>query len=1622
MKKTSKKMLAILMAAAMVITILPSFAITSVADVNNPLKAASYLTDEGSFNALISDGFVTKTGNVSWSSSENAAYFNGGYLSLNCNPLKTVTNASGFTISFDAKVSDMNAQTGSIFQLYDSTNARKYFAVNGGSSSHWRRFAIYNNDGSHDDNNNGMTGYWTADFDNTGYCEEGGTDFSNESTLPDSNRWYNVTISMDSTGYLYYYVDGEQRAKFKTTYGGTDGATITPDKVKAAFASFDKLTFGHSIIPSRDNNYWLGYFNGYIRDVRFYATADTNVVGVTNAIAKYEMKMDKAASEKYYTNMQNAYNKYVNACKGLDAYLYGDDTGVSLSTLASELNSATGSMSEWTKPTANVVTQYGANSGNTNYAERYSVNLLASNQVGDTAHSGRSEAGESIAFTGTSNSTEVNVMYGQNVLLFDDPNTIPQFPVVFRDRIGNYNLGKNSKRYTHTVYPASNTNNTNNNDSSEFKLENDKESGHYRDWHGYDNDTNRLDYSYMYDQSSKVSGQADRFSCDSNGHWSNANNTGCKNTYPTNWNAYANAIKYIGGDPGVAMKDVQITWAYRVSSSEKPGADSNTQFGAGSATQHTYIYNYYGIKNKLNGKSGVFSSVSNYKDGQLSTMFGNFDIITRDWLTIKNNSDNVADISATNTAYSNIGNAPDADDGTRTTNYGKLRAELAAYAATFNSNAAALGVTTSSFTNFQTDFRAVRTMFTNVDNNGYANPSADLGTLYTNLKAKFEALDPLYDMTSYEEDYEEAKDFVDTLGTENQAYTTTSLNALKSLLDNAVYRKAAYGGTKDRADIGTKADQAAVDGEIESINAQKDVLDALYNFTDYDSVYSAATAVTATLGQDSQAYTTSTINALQTAVSNAAYQPNDGTPDRYDVGVNKDSAAIATEKGAIESAYSALEAIASFDALDAAKQAWLDYIDANAASYTTTSKAAFAAYLNNATEFPIAHSNITARRNMGAVSDQATVNAEKDKYVGINPASYLEALADFSELDAAYAAAIAETTTTLTSQYTTTSLTNARTYLNNASEFPIEKNSVTRADTGVSAQSTVNSERDKYLNWKTTFTGFDRLADLRYLEEYYDKANTLLLSLDGKAAQYSEESLRTLIQAVQAANVSTYVNANAAARADYGQTVQADANSLADNIKAAMDSLAPAPLINAESGNAADTTALKAAVSKINSLDPDAYDLSTDSISSAIGAVNDAIGATENETAKTVSYVGDGGSATINVVGSSVESQETVNALTDVILTAITVSVKKYNVTTDTGVLIGVNNGRYEDGKANYGATMTFSTSDPETAWYLEIQTGSMHKKNAFQGYGQRLQTKVLGTTTVHAVTKQEGESRVKVLRSYDSNPVGEKSPIQIVEYVTTGASYELPEAPALAYYEFDKYYIGETAYEAGATVTINEDTDIIAHYTSSPEASCAINSTNLAGAETNLSVVYNEKVTLQGGEGTYAWIEATDNAGHYRPFHIGAKVEFLATESTTLRAVNKTEFDSYKFTFPTINLRKSGVKTATITVDGVEKERTTFNAQMLAGGKDIQEYGILVAAPSSKNGPAITPDESQVIIENSGQQEGYAILRAKSTKLVGANQFTIALNNIPPGYIYRGYVIYTENGATKTAYSQAMR
>ena len=541
------------------------------------------------------------------------------------------------------------------------------------------------------------------------------------------------------------------------------------------------------------------------------------------------------------------------------------------------------------------------------------------------------------------------------------------------------------------------------------------------------------------------------------------------------------------------------------------------------------------------------------------------------------------------------------------------------------------------------------------------------------------------------------------------------------------------------------------------------------------------------------------------------------------------------------------------------------------------------------------------------------------------------------------------------------------------------------------------------------------LADITNLELAYSKANKLLLSLNGKAPLYDATSLQNLLNAVNATGEDSGKTAkqmfesDSYARKDYAQIEEgADSDEMATAINSAL-----AALTVAAPEDVSDMSTYEAAVEKINNLDKDIYEAS-ESISSAVSTINKTVASST-----TKSYTGTGGSATINVFKEGVDDEDVGDAVNR-ILYALNASVRSYPVLTDSGVestsfIKGTATGSSSPYSATYGSTMTCTADSEDTAWYLEIKTVSVHKEPAFWGYGQTMTTRVLGTTTVTTVQRDaENDTRVKIIRQYDDVATSELSPIQLVEFVPNNSSYTLPEAPAFANKTFDKYYISGTPYNAGASVTISGDTDIVARYTSST-ADCAINATDINSVAHNSTVHYNDKVELDGGENAYAWVEEV-STGVYRPFYIGRNISFYATESVTIFAVNRTAFNSYNFTIPCVNLRKGGVVTS--------GSKITFNAQLVDGGANIREYGILIGAPSNKgtNGtPAYTPSRDQVIIENSGQQEGYAVLRAKSTKLVGAKQFSISVASLPDGYVYRGYVIYDDGESLQTVYTDLM-
>ena len=631
---------------------------------------------------------------------------------------------------------------------------------------------------------------------------------------------------------------------------------------------------------------------------------------------------------------------------------------------------------------------------------------------------------------------------------------------------------------------------------------------------------------------------------------------------------------------------------------------------------------------------------------------------------------------------------------------------------------------------------------------------------------------------------------------------------------------------------------------------------------------------------------------------------------------------------------------------------------------------------------PVDYSESTYRADFpGTVTLAANeIKAAVEEFNKIN----LVKRADFSTLDSAYASANTTIATLGTnSQAKTTSSIRNLISVVNKSAFEPNDGTFDRANLAYDDyQEAIDAEADA-INSK--ITALDTLADLEDFDEAYTLGRNTLLALDGKQAQYKAAAINNLKTALTAGATVTYANSDAETRLDYGQAVQTAANGYETNIENAI-----AALSTSTNENYIDVSAYNPAYNKITNLDKDAYDEESTSISSAKSGAEAAVTYTS-----AVSYDG----STINVIDNSVD-QADVDAAVTTMLTALTTSVKRYNITATEGVEISSNNGSYEEGKATYGTKMTFDSNDAETAWYMSYSSNATTKAEQYLGYGERVSTGVLGNMNVRAVKKTaEAPNKLTINRNYSDNPTTHG--ITLITY--TGSSYTLPAAPAIAYYEFQNYTYNGTTYNAGDTITVTgKNTVVSANYNkvSGNAYTVKISSTSGDGDLYNTSASYNTKIE-KSAPGAYGWVKV--EGGKETMYYVGSDLTYFVYDSIELKAV-ATKPSGYTG-IPTVYLRESG----TVKSDaGNGKTKITLNGNYVTDGYEIVEYGILLG--KAKAGGTITDED--VVVENAGSDvsENYSVLRAKATKTVGANQFSIGVTTSMTGaFKYRGYVMYKD-------------
>ena len=554
-------------------------------------------------------------------------------------------------------------------------------------------------------------------------------------------------------------------------------------------------------------------------------------------------------------------------------------------------------------------------------------------------------------------------------------------------------------------------------------------------------------------------------------------------------------------------------------------------------------------------------------------------------------------------------------------------------------------------------------------------------------------------------------------------------------------------------------------------------------------------------------------------------------------------------------------------------------------------------------------------------------------------------------------------------------------------------------ETPYTVQSQIDAEKEFINNTSSSY--LDLTKSLSPLDAAYNLADEMLMNMDNEPAEYTWAQLEGLVEAIE--NSADYLNATAAEKREFGTSSHgSDIDAITQKIvyEYAQLSAAEKP----------DLDAYNALWSSAQSVDTDAYDYPAATLERDLNTYRKFV------YGPSVTYTNlDGSTATINVLKSGV-TNASIDAAISILQSSFTNRTRMYSVNITSGSVSDINGitftgGRYKEDSENggylasYGTRLTLNANSENSAWYMEFYSETASRNEQYQESGRRFSTNVFGNINISVKSESDG-NKVSILRAYSDN---DRTPVSMVDYVQ--GSFTVPNAPSHPFYTFSGYTLGGEPISAGDVIPITEDTVIIANYTAAAGLPFSINveDDEIEGC----SSTYNDFVSLEGKSDTYAWLEKIGSSDSYRPFYIGKDVSFFVTESASLRPVSEAQFIQGGYELPNINLRQSG----SYIIEADSKKKVTFNGQFVTdGSKTILEYGVLLGKATS--GGSISA--SDVVLENIGTSQGYTLTRFKSTKDVGAHQFSIAVNGLEGDVIYKGYISYTnEQGITQTVYTR---
>ena len=510
------------------------------------------------------------------------------------------------------------------------------------------------------------------------------------------------------------------------------------------------------------------------------------------AIELYETKM----GGDIFTGMTDAYDAYVTANKVYDAWKYGDGsvTDEQLVTATKNLRKKSVAMKQWSYTGVSGVTPwYAADSGSTSaYADNGVANVLYWAEPENVA-------------SNTYEAVKIDIWAPSRTVLLLDGVKTPAMPIMaFAVKT---DVGKN--RYVYNLYPC--VSSSDNSNSTYFRL---GTANGETAWYGHNGTSDRA-HNWIDDMTSATNGRPKgEAGTDASKRLELTSSSTCGTTSGTaRWASFSNVMKFVGSQSD-ATTSYSLNWS-RLTGDE---ASNTTIFSTSNSIQ---VINYKMLLDKMNNATNLNTinvSEETFTQGGLRSLLVAYDKATSFSVSDYDysNSSSVSSIgSKIDEAVTAFNNASVTED---VSGYDALRKAIAAKQVTYRDGAE--GYTEESWAAFAAAYEAAEAIFTNIQTTGY-NDGA-------NAKAKADALNAVelvtnvdkVDSTNLEIAIDEATVAIAnrTIFT-NASYSASNISAVVEAAKNAVWGAASnYPNAKFKLDLSDE-NTAIVEEQFDFVKA-----------------------------------------------------------------------------------------------------------------------------------------------------------------------------------------------------------------------------------------------------------------------------------------------------------------------------------------------------------------------------------------------------------------------------------------------------------------------------------------------------------------------------------------------------------------------------------------------------------------------------------------------------------------------------------------------------------------------------------------------------------------------------------------------------------------------------------